>query len=157
MQNPRRILHIALYCANARARKLATPTSRVAVKWCWLQHWLAASVGIVLGKAECCRQSWGFAERKLTAGKSEYLFAAKLLNAVVSGKSPQIFVARWVRDSVFRTNRRSIGEMWLNRQTDSSDHAKYCNPRCACAPKLNDYHCNHNVIIGAKFAKLTTL
>ena len=26
------------------------------------------------------------------------------------------------------------------------------NPRCACAPKLNDYSCNHNVIIGAKFA-----
>ena len=48
------------------------------------------------------------------------------------------FVARWVRDSVFRTNRRSVGEMWLNRQTDThTDPPKYCNPRCACAPRVN--------------------
>ena len=53
--------------------------ARIAVKWCsqfWLQHGLAASVSIVLGKAECCRQSWAFAERKLTTVKSEYWFAA---------------------------------------------------------------------------------
>ena len=27
-------------------------------------------------------------------------------------------IARWVRESIFRTNRCSRGEMWLNRQTD---------------------------------------
>ena len=28
-------------------------------------------------------------------------------------------IARWVHDSIFKTNRRSRGEMWLNRQTDT--------------------------------------
>ena len=45
-----------------------------------------------------------------------------------------IFIACWVRNSVFRTNRCSRGEMWLNRQTDEQTelttvtlaaHAKY--------------------------------
>ena len=44
------------------------------------------------------------------------------------------FVACWVCDSVFRTNRRSRGEMWLNGQTDTPN---YRNPRCACAPRVN--------------------
>ena len=44
------------------------------------------------------------------------------------------FVTRWVRDSIFRTNRRSKGEMWLNRQTDTHTHTHthtqddYSNP-----------------------------
>ena len=38
--------------------------------------------------------------------------------------------ARWVCDSIFRTNRRSKGEFWLNRQTDTQND--YSNPRCAC-------------------------
>ena len=46
------------YYANARARKFATPrVVAVTDSWCCqfsLQHGLAASVGIVLGKAECC-------------------------------------------------------------------------------------------------------
>ena len=46
------------YYANARARKLATPRVNCSCNaWCSqfsLQHGLAASVGIVLGKAECC-------------------------------------------------------------------------------------------------------
>ena len=66
VQNPRRILHTALYCANAYAE--IGHASREAVKW-WsqfsLQHGLAASVGIVLGKAECCRQSLGTLWRSL--------------------------------------------------------------------------------------------
>ena len=32
------------------------------------------------------------------------------------------FVARWVRDIDFRTNRRSRGEMWLNGQTNRQTH-----------------------------------
>ena len=36
------------------------------------------------------------------------------------------FVARWVRDSIFRTNRRSRGEMWLNRHTHRQ--TDYSNP-----------------------------
>ena len=43
-------------------------------------------------------------------------------------------VARWVCNSVFRTNRRSRGKIWLNRQTDK---VNYSNPRCACAPRVN--------------------
>ena len=56
VQNPRRILHRVAYYANARARKLATPHGYLD-SWCCrfsLQHGLAASVGIVLGKAGYC-------------------------------------------------------------------------------------------------------
>ena len=62
VQNPRRILHAYLasslaFYANARARILATPRGCSCNAWCCqfsLQHGLAASVGSVLGKAECC-------------------------------------------------------------------------------------------------------
>ena len=54
-------------------------------------------------------------------------------------ETPQIFrpplPAEYV--SVFRTNRHSRGEMWLNRHTDRQ--TKYCNPCCACAPRVNEY------------------
>ena len=45
------------YYANARARKLATPSVVAVNAWCCqfsLQHGLAASVGIVMGKVTCC-------------------------------------------------------------------------------------------------------
>ena len=64
VQNPRRItaylassLESCVH-ASARARELATPRVSCSCNaWCCpfsLQHGLAASVAIVLGKAECC-------------------------------------------------------------------------------------------------------
>ena len=49
-KNPALTAYLA--STNARARKLAT--SRVVACQFSLQHGLAASVGIVFGKAECC-------------------------------------------------------------------------------------------------------
>ena len=46
-----------------------------------------------------------------------------LSNGASSEKTPQIFltfVARWVRDSVFRTNKCSIREIWLNGHTQTN-------------------------------------
>ena len=68
VQNPWRIiLHILrtvpLRTMPMRVRgKLATPLFVAVNTWCFqfsLQHGLAASVGIVLSKAECCWQSLG--------------------------------------------------------------------------------------------------
>ena len=48
-------------------------------------------------------------------------------------------VARWVRDSIFRTNRRSRGEMWLKeRQTDR--HDDYSNPPAHARRGLIRWH-----------------
>ena len=41
-------------------------------------------------------------------------------------------VAHWVRDSIFRMNWRSRGEMWLNRQTDT--HTDTHRPNCGNGP-----------------------
>ena len=76
VQNPRRIIYIVH--TNARARKLATPrivAARV-VRQFLLKEGLTASVGIVLGKAECVDNPWVTSDaslciecRKLTVGK----------------------------------------------------------------------------------------
>ena len=53
--------YIVAFYANGRARKLATPRVVCNARCCQfsLQHGLAASVGLVVGKTECCRQSLG--------------------------------------------------------------------------------------------------
>ena len=48
---------------------------------------------------------------------------------------------------VFRTKRRSGGEMLINghtdRQTDrQTDRPNCSNPRCACAPRVNNCMCS---------------
>ena len=71
VQNPRRILHIIALCQYACAEIGHAPRcscTRGAVEFS-LQHGLAASVGTVLGKAECRWQSlgnlWRFAVRRV--------------------------------------------------------------------------------------------
>ena len=65
-----------------------------------------------------------------------------LRNRAVSEKTPEnptnvlTSVAHWVRNSIFKTNGRSRGEMWLNRHTDRQ--TKYCNPRCVCTSRFNN-------------------
>ena len=44
------------------------------------------------------------------------------------------FIARWVHDSIFRTNRGSRGKMLLNRKTHR--HNDYCNSRCTCTLRV---------------------
>ena len=70
------------------------------------------------------------------------VFTPYLSNAVVSAKSPLIFhalvalkllvslISRLVACSA-----RIVVDRQTNRQTDTQTN--YCNPRCACAPRLN--------------------
>ena len=68
------------------------------------------------------------------------VFTPYLWNAVVSGKSSfyfHAFVALKLLVSLIGHLVACTARISVDRQT------KYCNPRCACAPRVNDDHQYH--------------
>ena len=70
------------------------------------------------------------------------------MNAVVSGKSPQIFSPSFPVEYVTafsgRTDAPQVRCDLTDRQTDTQNN--YSNPRCACAPRVNKADSNQRLV-----------
>ena len=73
-------------------------------------------------------------------------FTPYLSNAVVSAKSPVIFRAlvalKMLVSLISRLvacSPRIVVDKQTDGQTDGHTQNDYCNPRCACAPRVNNY------------------